>query len=99
MAFKTSAIQYIYDEQFRITRGYSTKEEQFRINPKVPNSSHILGLAVDLLDLDGKLGRFFMENQEILVKYGFYMEALEDARDHVHLQLNAPKSGRRVFIA
>lgn len=60
-------------------------------------SNHMLGLAVDLLDTDGKLDKLFMDNLKIMEKYELYLESPESTSGWAHLQSVSPKSGNRVF--
>jgi len=87
-----------------VTSGWRPKS----INSSVggsPNSLHIYGLAIDISDPDKSIGEWCVNNLETLSEIGIWMESLtkthasEDPRQRwVHLQVQAPKSGNRIFI-
>lgn len=67
-------------------------------------SKHMLGLACDLSDSDGKLDRWCMANQHRLATIGLWLEhpsATKNANRFgegwCHVQTVPPKSGNRVF--
>lgn len=67
------------------------------------DSTHITGLGVDLQDIlpARLLARFALRCARpggLLQSSGLYMERPQWTPDWVHLQLRAPKSGRRVYI-
>lgn len=67
------------------------------------DSTHIWGLGVDLQDVLPLrlLARFALRGARpggLLEQLGLYMERPQWTPDWVHLQLRAPKSGRRVYI-
>lgn len=82
------------------------------LRPKVLNdrtqnagadSTHIWGLGLDLQDIlpARLLARFALRCARpggMLERWGLYMERPQWTPDWVHLQLRAPKSGRRVYI-
>lgn len=67
------------------------------------DSTHIWGLGVDLQDITPArlLARFALRCARpggLLEQLGLYMERPQWTPDWVHLQVRAPKSGRRVYI-
>lgn len=61
-------------------------------------SNHLLCLACDFKDTDGKFGQWCVDNLDILAEHGLYMEAKTATPTWVHLQVVAPKSGNRIFF-
>lgn len=71
-------------------------------------SAHMSCQAVDIVDKDGKLAKWCLENLDILEANGLYLEdprytyIINDKGDRVsgwvHLDIRGPKSGKRVFI-
>lgn len=67
------------------------------------NSAHLTCEAVDLSDRgDQLLGKFLLTHEELLEKYGLYMEHPKHTKGKnapwVHLQTRKTRSGKRVFI-
>lgn len=70
-----------------------------------PNSQHIYGNAIDILDPDKSIGQWCISNLESLSEIGLWMESLikthtSDVPNErwVHLQCVPPKSGSRIFL-
>ena len=82
---------------FQITSGLRSKKEQEHINPKHMGSAHLLGLACDIYDPDGKIWDWFMENIPILEKLSIYLEDRAYTPTWVHVQVVAPRSKNRIF--
>lgn len=61
-------------------------------------SNHMLGLAVDLADLDCSLWNLVIKNMELLERYGLFLEDKRWTKSWVHFQCVPPKSGKRVLI-
>jgi hypothetical protein len=80
-----------------VTSGYRSPEHNKRIGGS-PNSNHTQCLAIDIADGNGKLkARLMANNNELLIKFGLYMEDPKDTPSWAHLQIVPPKSGNRVF--
>lgn len=60
-----------------------------------PQSSHKLGLAVDVYDPSNALDDLI--DDQILTAYGLYREHPDDTPHWCHLTIKAPGSGRRTF--
>jgi len=60
-------------------------------------SNHMLGLAVDIVDIDGKLGKWALSNLKVLERLGLWLEHPTATRGWLHVQTVPPRSGRRVF--
>lgn len=88
----------IYGKPLVISSGYRPAA----INSSVggaKKSNHIMCLAVDFVD-DQKqtFGKWCLNNIKVLEELGLYMEDLRHTKGWVHLQIKAPRSGKRVFI-
>jgi uncharacterized protein YcbK (DUF882 family) len=90
-------VRSAYGKPMVVTSGVRSVEDQMRINPKAPKSKHLLGLAVDILDRDGKLWAWCMDNLKLLEEAGLYLECKSATPSWVHFQASPPKSGRRIF--
>ena len=61
-------------------------------------SNHMICAAVDFKDADGSLARFLISRLDVLESCGLYLESPDKTPGWVHVQIVAPKSGRRVFL-
>lgn len=94
---KMNKIRTAYGKPMRVTSGVRSVEDQLRINPKAPKSKHLLGLACDIADADGKLWAWLMDNLKLVEEAGLYLECKSATPTWVHFQASPPKSGRRIF--
>jgi uncharacterized protein YcbK (DUF882 family) len=62
------------------------------------HSSHVVCLACDFHDSDGQLKAWVAANLHVLEDCGLYMEDPTHTKTWLHLTVQAPKSGHRVFI-
>lgn len=71
------------------------------VNASTPNASktslHMTGLAGDIYDPDGKIDDYLMDNQDIMVEFGIWLEHPDNTPTWSHWQIVPPKSGNRVF--
>lgn len=63
-----------------------------------PHSSHKEGLAVDRYDPSNAIDNWCVENQDLLVQCGIYIEHPKATPRWSHWSIKAPKSGKHVFI-
>lgn len=62
------------------------------------HSKHLLALACDLHDADGRLDLWALDHPEVLERIGLWQESPAATPGWCHLQTVAPASGQRVFI-
>lgn len=62
-----------------------------------PNSRFKTMQAIAILDYDGDLDQYCMDNQKLLEACGLWAEHPATTRGWCHLQCVPPKSGRRIF--
>lgn len=71
------------------------------INAAVPGaalgSKHISCLAIDLEDRNGALDAWCLANLDALEEFGLWLEHPDATPGWCHLQIQAPRSGNRVF--
>ena len=71
------------------------------INAAVPGaakrSKHITCLAIDLEDRNGALDTWCLANLDALEEFGLWLEHPDATPGWCHLQIQAPRSGNRVF--
>lgn len=80
-----------------INSGFRTPEANAAIANAAKKSNHMMGLAADLADPDGKLDELFLQNLPQLETYELYLESPDSTPTWAHLQSIAPRSGNRVF--
>lgn len=80
-----------------VTSGYRPAAINSKVKGAAKKSNHILCLACDLEDADGKLDDFCMANLVLLKKIGLWLEHPDDTKGWCHVQAISPKSGNRVF--
>ncbi len=61
-------------------------------------SAHLTCEAVDLADPTGEIDKWLVQNPELLIKHGLYLESPTKTSGWSHLQTRAPKSGNRIFL-
>lgn len=93
-----NVVRKAYGKPMIVTSGLRSQLDQQRINPSAPKSKHLLGLAVDISDRDGKLWDWILENMDLMEKLGFYFESKAATPQWVHFQLAPPRSGKRIFL-
>jgi len=72
-------------------RGIKYHESQIKMG-----SQHFLGAAADVLDLDGSLYQWCLDNIAFLAEVGLWIE-IKDDQPRVHFQIFPPRSGKRIF--
>ena len=86
-----------YGIPMNVSSGYRPEA----INSQIPNaakkSNHMVCLAADFHDVDGKLKAFCLVNFSLLEKCGLWMEDPGSTPTWCHLQAVPPHSGARVF--
>lgn len=82
----------------RVTSGWRPSSLNAKVPGAAKRSNHIMALACDLEDTDGKLDAWCVTNLDKLEGIGLWLESPTGTRGWCHLQVVAPKSGNRVFI-
>lgn len=93
-----TALQDLCGLPFVVTSGVRSESDQMAINPSVKKSAHLTGEAVDISDVDGKIYDFCINNIDILIRLGIYLESRTFTPRWIHMQIRSPKSGNRIFI-
>lgn len=102
-AAKTIGAANLFLEAFgykrRVTSGWRPGAINRATKGASPNSKHVLCQAIDLEDNNRELMNWCLNNQDLLEKYGLWMEDPRDTSTWVHLQIVPPPSGHRIFRA
>jgi len=80
----------------RVTSGFRTSEANHAANG-AKNSAHMLGMAVDIEDKDGKIDAAISANPGLLDTYDLYCENAYYTIGWCHLSIKPTASGRRIF--
>jgi Peptidase M15 len=80
-----------------VTSGYRTPAANAAAGG-AKKSNHMICQAVDLSDADKQLGIWLTRFPEFLSKHDLYMESKSATPTWVHLQLQPPRSKRRIFL-
>lgn len=91
-------VRAAYGAPMRVTSGWRPAA----INGAIPNaakrSNHMMGLAVDISDRDGKLRGWVLDNLALMQQLGIYIEDFRWTSTWVHFQVVPTRSGKRIFI-
>jgi hypothetical protein len=83
-------------------RGIASGWRPFEVNRLVSgaatHSNHTLCRAIDIVDGDGSLDEWAIDNVESLIKIGLWQEMPSSTPGWAHFQIVPPHSGNRVFI-
>lgn len=91
-------IRSAYGVPMKVSSGWRPAAVNKAIAGAAKKSNHMLGLAVDISDRDGKLREWVLSNLDLMQKLGVYLEDFRWTPTWVHFQIAAPKSGKRIFI-
>lgn len=86
-----------YTIPMQVSSGYRPGLFNSSVIGAAKKSNHMVCLACDFKDTDGKLAKFCLENTHILELFSLYLENPASTVGWVHLQIIPPKSGSRVF--
>lgn len=91
-------IRDAYGQAMVCTSGWRPESLNAGVPGAAKKSKHIIGLAADFSDPDGKLMNWVLENLDMMKKLNIYMEDFRWTNSWVHFQLGPPVSGHRIFI-
>lgn len=98
---RLNIIRKAWGKPMIVTSGLRSEKQQSELikagKSNAKKSRHLLGLAADISDPDGSLGRWCKENVKILEKANLWCEDPEYTPGWVHFQASPPGSGRRFF--
>lgn len=82
----------------RVSSGWRPPSVNAGVKGAAKRSKHMTGEACDIADPKGDLGRWCLGNLKELERQRLWLEHPTKTPTWVHLQIVAPKSGRRVFL-
>ncbi len=82
----------------RVNSGWRPRAINAQITHASPRSKHLTCEAIDLGDEDDMLDRWCLANLPVLAEIGLWLEHPNATPGWCHVQIVAPRSGRRVFM-
>lgn len=89
-------IREAYGKPLSIVSGYRSPSDNERAGG-AKKSNHLMCLACDFKDTDGKFAEWCLTHLDLLEQNGLYMEDPASTKNWIHLQFKKPASGNRVF--
>lgn len=80
-----------------VSSGWRPRAVNAQVVNASPTSKHLTCQAIDLADTDDLLDAWCLENLHVLEKIGLWLEHPSATPGWCHVQIVAPRSGRRVF--
>lgn len=92
--------KYLLDggEVFKVNSGWRPSGINDATSNASKTSKHLLGLAVDIGDSEGKVWKWVLQNVEFLKGLGIYLEDKRWTPSWCHMQCVPPGSGKFIFI-
>ena len=85
------------DVNLKVASGWRPPEVNAKTAGAALKSKHMTGHAIDLVDPDGDLDQWCLDNQSELELLQLWQEHPAATKNWCHLQSIPPKSGNRVF--
>lgn len=87
-----------YGQPMTVASGWRPSKINESTSNAAKKSNHLLGLAVDIRDIDGKVMRWCLNNLKLLSDLGVYLEDFRYTPSWVHFQIVPPKSHKRIYV-
>lgn len=97
MVDKVNQLLAKFGEDRKVRSGWRPPEINQATPNAAPKSKHMTCEACDLVDDEGDLDEWALENPDILQEIGLWQEAPAATKGWAHFQIVPPKSGKRVF--
>ena len=97
LLIKLNKFRAAYGKPMYCSSGWRPLSVNNRVS-KAKKSKHMLGQAADFVDKDKELAKFCLQNEELLIKIGLWMEHPDYTSSWCHFQSVPPKSGKRYYI-
>lgn len=91
-------VRKAYNKPMTVSSGWRPAGINSATKGAAKRSNHLLGLAVDIADPDGKLATWTIQNIALIASFGLFIEDIRYTKNWVHYQCVPPASGKRVFI-
>jgi hypothetical protein len=87
-----------FNGPIKVSSGYRPPQLNSTVSGASPTSWHLVCAAADLRDIDSKVWQFCIGNLQMAKELGLWLEDKRWTPTWVHLQIYAPKSGKRIFV-
>lgn len=99
---RMNELRAIWAKPMIVTSGLRSDAKQMELikagKSKAIASRHLAGAACDILDKDGSLGKWCLDNEDVLRRIGLWCEHPDYTPGWVHFQIMPPMSQKRFFI-
>ena len=96
---RLNALQIAVQRQLAITSGWRPPSITYTIPGAKHGDAHEKGQGADLHDPKADLYYWLVRNVSCLISIGLWLESISSAKNHIHVQTYAPRSGNRIFFA
>jgi len=94
---RMNALRQLYSRAMVVSSGYRSPDHNLMIGG-APNSKHLTGQAIDILDPTKRLAHWILNNLDTLANLELWCEDPRYTNGWIHFQTVPPKSGKRLFI-
>lgn len=94
---KINVVRAKYGKPMTVSSGFRPASLNANVPGAAKKSKHIVGLAVDIVDKDGKLWEWVLQNLQLMQDLGLYLEDKRHTKSWVHFQIGPPLSGKRIY--
>lgn len=99
---RMNELRKIWGKPMIVTSGLRSDAKQMELikqgKSKAIASLHLAGAACDILDKDGSLAKWCLENEAVLARIGLWCEHPDYTKGWMHFGIMPPRSGKRFFI-
>lgn len=93
-----NVIRAAYGKPMTISSGWRSPSINAATTGAAKNSAHCIGLAADIVDSDGVLLAWVLDNLQLMQDNGVYLEDPRWCPNWIHFGLRKPNSGKRIFV-
>jgi hypothetical protein len=83
-----------YSKNLKVSSGFRPSAVNANIKNAAKKSAHMIGMALDLEDIDGSIDELLLKNDILLKKYGLWLEHPDATKSWCHLDMR--DRGKRV---
>lgn len=91
-------IREVYGKKMSVSSGWRPLAINNVTKGAASHSKHTLGLAADIVDADGSIMKWVLNNLQLMKDLDIYIENFNYTIGWVHFGLGAPSSGHRIFV-
>lgn len=91
-------VEALFGKAFVVASGWRPPTVNEHTSNAAGSSRHLIGLAVDIEDLDGSVMKFILGNLDALAALGLYFENFNWTPTWCHFQIVPPGSKNRIYV-